>query len=70
MILYVNDTTDFNISLKLNIELELEYIEIVVCIHNKKAHTIQTKQFPAQDFSKALAFYRQQEHLLIGSKTI
>ena len=54
MILKVRDEQDFNISMNLNINYELEYIE-------------QTKTFAASRFSEALAYYRQQETFLFGA---
>ena len=65
MILKVNDTSDFNISMRLNINYDLEYIELTVNTWNKKKHTTQTKQFPASEFSKALAYFKQQEKMFI-----
>ena len=55
MILKVRDENGFNISLNLNINYELEYIELTVNVRNKKAHTKQTKTFSASRFSEALA---------------
>lgn len=63
MILKVNDTPDFNVTLNLNINYDLEYIEFTVNAWNKKKHTKLTKQFPASDFSQALAYFKQQESL-------
>ena len=51
MILKVRDEQDFNISMNLNINYELEYIELTVNVWNKKAHTQQTKTFTASRFS-------------------
>ena len=67
MILKVRDEQDFNISMNLNINYELEYIELTVNVWNKKAHTQQTKTFTASRFSEALAYYRQQETFLFGA---
>lgn len=68
MILKVRDEQDFNISMKLNINYELEYIELTVNVWNKKAHTRQTKTFTANHFAEAIAYYRQQEAFLFGNK--
>lgn len=65
MTLKVNDTCDFNLSLNLNVNYDLEYIELTVKFWNKKKHTIQTKQFSANDFSQALAYYNQQERMFM-----
>lgn len=70
MILKVRDENGFNISLNLNINNELEYIELTVNVRNKKAHTKQTKTFSASRFSEALAYYRQQEVFLFGNKEV
>lgn len=67
MILKVRDEQDFNISMNLNINYELEYIELTVNVWNKKAHTQQTKTFTASRLSEALAYYRQQETFLFGA---
>ena len=67
MILKVRDEQDFNISMNLNINYELEYIELTVNVWNKKAHTQQTKTFTASRFSEALAYYRQKETFLFGA---
>lgn len=67
MILKVRDEQDFNISMNLNINYELEYIELTVNVWNKKAHTQQTKTFTASHFSEALAYYRQQGTFLFGA---
>ena len=67
MILKVRDENGFNISMNLNINYELEYIELTVNVWNKKAHTKQTKTFSASRFSEALAYYRQQETFLFGA---
>ena len=53
MILKVRDEQDFNISMNLNINYELEYIELTVNVWNKKAHTQQTKTFTASLNEKA-----------------
>lgn len=68
MILKVRDENGFNISMRLNINYDLEYIELSVNIWNKKAHTKQTKTFTASHFSEALAYYRRQEAFLFGNK--
>lgn len=68
MILKVRDEQDFNISMNLNINYELEYIELTVSVWNKKAHTRQMKTFSASCFSESLAYYRQQEAFLFGNK--
>ena len=61
MTLKVNDTPEFNLSLNLNVNYDLEYIELTVNFWNKQKHTTQTKQFPASEFAAALACYKQYE---------
>lgn len=68
MILKARDESDFNLSMKLIVNYEPEYIEIIVSAWNKKAHTKTMKQFHANKFSDALAYYRQQEAFLFGNK--
>lgn len=65
MILKVNDTEDFNISMNLNIDFDLKYMEVTVTVWNKKNHTQQTKTFPAQEFSAALDYFDLQERFFI-----
>lgn len=68
MILKVRDEKEFNISMRLNINYDLEYIELTVNIWNKKAHTTITKTFKADHFSEALRYFEQQEAFLLGKK--
>lgn len=68
MILKVNDTEDFNLAMKLNVNYDLRVIEVTVTAWNKKQNTMQTKCFPAKDFSEALSYYELQEHFLLGAK--
>lgn len=63
MVLKANDTRDFNMSMNLNINYDLEYIELTVNTWNKVNHTTQTKQFAASEFSQALAYYSQQDKM-------
>ena len=67
MILMVNDTETFNISLSLNINYELRYIELTVCSRNKKAGTIMLKQFDAAHFGEALDYFQAQEKFFFGA---
>ena len=65
MILKVNDTKDFNVSMDLNINFDLKYMEVTVTVWNKKNHTKQTKTFPVQEFSAALDYFDLQERFFI-----
>lgn len=68
MILKVRDENGFNISMKLNINYDLGYIELTVNVRNDRANTLQTKTFSASRFSEALAYYRQAETFLFGGE--
>lgn len=61
MTLKANNTDLFNLSMNLNINYDLEYIEITVSFWDKEKHTITTKTFPASDFSAALKRYNEIE---------
>lgn len=65
MILQVNNTSMFNLSMRLNINYELRYIEVTVSLWNKAKHTTQTKTFPAAEFDKAIDYYNQQEKMFV-----
>ena len=68
MILKARDEGDFNLSMRLNINYDMEYIEITVHVWNKKAHTTIAKTFKADRFSEALRYFEQQEAFLLGKK--
>jgi hypothetical protein len=61
MILKVNNTDLFNLSMELEILYDLEQINICVKLWNKTTHKTKTKFFPAADFSAALKHYNEQE---------
>lgn len=63
MLLKTNNTDDFSITLELNVYYNKKQIELVVDTWDKNAHTHNTKQFPASDFSQALDYFEQQERL-------
>ena len=65
MILKVNDNGDFNLSMVLHINYDLEYIECTVTLHNKRKHTAQLRRFPASQFPEALSYYKQQEEMFL-----
>ena len=58
MILKVLDEGDFNLSMRLNINYDM----------NKRAHTAITKTYTANDFHEALRYFEQQERFLFGKK--
>lgn len=68
MIMKVRDERDFNLSMRLNINYDMEYIVIAVSVWNKKAHTTITETFKADHFSEALRYFEQQEAFLFGKK--
>ena len=68
MILKVRDEGDFNLSLRLNINYDMECIEVIVYVQNKRAHTAITKTYKANDFHEALSYFEQQERFLFGKK--
>ena len=65
MILKVNDNGDFNLSMSLHINYDLEYVEFDVTLHNKRKHTAQLKRFSASEFSEVLHYYKQQEDMFL-----
>lgn len=65
MVLKVNDTADFNLSMNLNINWELEYIEVTVSLENKKKNTRRTKTFPAAEFERAIAHFEEEERMFL-----
>lgn len=52
-----DDTEYFKLSMKLSVNFDLKYIEILVSIKNKEKCTKRTKIFSPQDFSEALDYY-------------
>lgn len=64
MTLKCNDTEQFNISMNLNINWDLDSMGITVTVWNKDAHTRITKQFAANELGKANAFFKEQEYFL------
>lgn len=65
MLLKANDTADFNLTMNLRIDWELEYIELIVSTWNKKTNKTITKTFPAAEFDKALTYFEQQERMFL-----
>lgn len=61
MILKCNDTKQFNITMNLNINWDLEYMEITASVWNKVAHTMVTKQFAANELDKVNQFFKTQK---------
>ena len=67
MILKVRDEQDFNISMNLNINYELEYIELTVNVWNKKAHTQQTKTFTTTASRRHFCLAQESRHEVLYS---
>ena len=65
MILKVNDNENFNLSLKLNVNYDMGYVEFYVILYNKINNRKQMKVFDANEFDKALKHYEQQEKMFI-----
>ena len=65
MILKVNSTPEFKLELKLDINMEQEWIEILVILENLKSHKSQMKMFHANDFKKALQTYNEWESIIV-----
>ena len=63
MMLLVNDTPDFNLSLSLYINYEGEYIDCLVNLVYKRKGSTQLKRYAANEFDKALQEYRKLEQM-------
>lgn len=63
MTLKVNSNPNFKLELKLDINYELEYINVLVELYNIKNHRVQLKQFHT-DFKAALEQYRRWEEFI------
>lgn len=66
MILRVNDTDYANISMTLDVNYELKYINVIVKATNKVTHKATMKVFHANEFDQALAYYAKCEEFLCG----
>lgn len=64
MIIKANSTPHFNLTLTIDVNLKLEYINILVSLHNKNKNTMQTKQF-FSDLKAALQHYKNLENMFI-----
>ena len=63
MILKVNDTAKFNIGMKLNIDWKKEEIEIHISHWDKQKGVICGYDYPASEFSAAIAKFNELESL-------
>ncbi|MBQ3543492.1 MAG: hypothetical protein IJA34_00645 [Lachnospiraceae bacterium] len=61
MILKVNDTNDFNISMSLSVDWENKEILIYVKYWNKKTNKIDKFEYPANEFSEAIKKFSELE---------
>lgn len=61
MMIKVNDTPSFNVSLELSVNCEAEVIELTVTAWDKKNGTVEKKQFAANAFPAALSYFREKE---------
>ena len=63
MTLKVNDTEKFNISMTLCIDDEAEEITVHIKYWNKQTGIITGYDFPAAEYSKALAKFKELENI-------
>lgn len=63
MVLKTNSNPNFKLELKLDVNYELEYINVLVELMNLKNRRVQLKQFHT-DFKSALEQYRQWEEFV------
>lgn len=70
MILKVNDTEKFNISMTLHIDDEAEEITVHIKHWNKQTGVINGYDYPAAEYSKALAKFKELENIKIAGKTM
>ena len=61
MILKTKNNDNFKLTMKLEINYNLEYIEILVILDNLQNNKRQMKIFKANDFKDALSQYKQWE---------
>lgn len=66
MRLKMYDTPEFNLCLDLNINYQEEIIELEVTFWDRKEHSTQGWGYPADEFNKALAKYRECEAIIRG----
>lgn len=64
MIIKANSNPYFNLTLTIDVNLKLEYINILVSLHNKNKNTMQTKHFFG-DLKAALQHYENLENMFI-----
>lgn len=64
MILKTKNNEHFNLSLKLDINYECEYIDILVILDNIKNSHRQMETFRGNEFTKALTQYKQWEQFI------
>lgn len=61
MILKVNDTEKFNISMTLHVDWEDKKINIHIKNYNKQAGVVHSYEYPADAFDKAIAKFDEIE---------
>ena len=64
MILKIDGDEFYSLIMRLNINYKLEYIEVTVSFTNKINGKQTTKQFAANEFPKALAYYNEIENIM------
>ena len=65
MLLKCNSTKRFNVSVYVTASWEREVVEIEVVTHDFKEHCRKVKMFGANEFAAAIAYYNEQEHMLL-----
>ena len=68
MIIKVNDTPSFNISLNLSVDCDKEVVEFTATAWDKKNNVVERKKFAANDFPAALSYFREKETEGVGGK--
>ena len=58
MILKTNNNENFNLSIKLDINYDLKYIDILVILDNLQNNKRQTRVFHGNEFDEALKQYK------------
>ena len=65
MILKINSNPTFTLTLKLDVNYDLEYVEFLVILDNKTKNRRDMRQFHGDEFKKALKQYKEWEDMLL-----
>ena len=66
MNLKVSDNNNFNLSLIIQINYDMGYVEFIVKLFNKINSRKQMRVFDANQFDLALKYYNEQERMFIA----